>query len=385
METTKRAARRIMGRYLLRFIKKTVVVLSPWLLVCFFVFLVVLSLFGALPEKADPGRAKVKEFVSKQEISVVSKYGQEQEFVLPWGLVYAVLGFADGWPREPDMTRAKRVYENLKPLFSYEDYDEKFVTTYYETGEDGNVYSYTVTTWVRVKLLVKVSAYEGIHLFHFEEVTEIEGDTEHTYMKPAGREFLRDYARLDACLAAELRRKGNIETVLLAGGDMAWPVPSSHVITSPFGMRRHPITGKFSFHTGIDISAAPGAEIISAADGIVRGTGDDSVYGLWILLDHGMGWATFYAHCSVLLVYPGDVTSKGQKIAEAGSTGMSTGPHLHFEVRQKGEFINPLGGVELPEGVMVPVQDNLDRRLVLEAGKAFMKGEASLEWLKEKL
>lgn len=381
----KRIAGKMIRRSLLRFVKKIMIIFSPYVFMFLLVSLVVLSLFGALPEKADPGRAKVKEFVSKQEISVVSKYGQERDFVLPWGLVYAVLGFADGWAREPDMTRAARVHESLQPVFTYEDYDERFVTTYYETDEEGNVYSYTVTMWVRVKLLVQASTFEGIHIFHYEEVTETEGDTEHTYMRPAGREFLRDYARLDACLAAELGRKENIETVLLKGGDMAWPVPSSHVVTSPFGMRRHPVTGKFSFHTGMDISAVPGAEIVSAADGIVRGTGDDSVYGLWILLDHGTGWATFYAHCSVLLVSPGDMISKGQKIAEAGNTGMSTGSHLHFEVRQKGKLIDPLGGVELPEGVMVPVRDSTDRRLVLEAGKAFMKGETSLEWLKEKL
>ncbi len=126
------------------------------------------------------------------------------------------------------------------------------------------------------------------------------------------------------------------------GGGMIWPSASSRRITSPYGNRLHPILKVYKFHSGIDIGASYGTNILAANSGTVIKAGYNSSYGYMVMIDHGGGIVTLYAHSSKLLVSTGDVVKKGQTIALIGSTGMSTGPHLHFEVRVNGVFKNPL-------------------------------------------
>jgi len=124
------------------------------------------------------------------------------------------------------------------------------------------------------------------------------------------------------------------------GGVMLWPVPSSTRITSQYGYRT--LFGQREFHTGIDIGAPSGNNILAAADGVVIFSGTKGGYGYCVIIDHGGGIATLYAHASVLLVKEGQKVSKGQVIAKIGSTGRSTGPHLHFEVRVNGNHTDPM-------------------------------------------
>lgn len=126
-----------------------------------------------------------------------------------------------------------------------------------------------------------------------------------------------------------------------AGGNFCWPSASSTKVTSEFGMRLHPILKVNKLHTGIDIRAAAGAKVLAANSGTVIKAGWNNSYGNVVMIDHGGGIVTLYAHNSKLLVGTGDVISKGQTIALAGSTGQSTGPHIHFEVRVNGEYQNP--------------------------------------------
>ena len=126
------------------------------------------------------------------------------------------------------------------------------------------------------------------------------------------------------------------------GGSMAWPVPGYTRITSPFGMRTHPITGVYKLHTGCDIGAPYGAQFVAANDGIVTYAGYNAAYGNMVIIDHGGGVTTLYAHGSRILVNVGDVLSQGTPVLEVGSTGYSTGPHAHFEVRINGEYVQPL-------------------------------------------
>lgn len=126
------------------------------------------------------------------------------------------------------------------------------------------------------------------------------------------------------------------------GGTMAWPVPGYTRITSQFGMRTHPITGVYKLHTGVDIGAPMGATFVAANDGLVTYSGWNNAYGNMVIVDHGGGITTLYAHGSEILVQAGDTVFQGTPVLKVGSTGYSTGPHAHFEVRINGEYVQPL-------------------------------------------
>ena len=129
------------------------------------------------------------------------------------------------------------------------------------------------------------------------------------------------------------------------GGTMTWPCPSSYTITSAFGNRKHPILRKYKMHTGIDIGASKGASIVAANSGtVIMAYYDKKGYGNVVVIDHGGGISTLYAHCSKILVKVGAKVKAGQNIAKVGSTGLSTGNHLHFEVRVNGEPKDPMKG-----------------------------------------
>ena len=126
------------------------------------------------------------------------------------------------------------------------------------------------------------------------------------------------------------------------GGAMIWPVPGYTSITSEYGMRVHPITGAYKLHTGVDIGAPLGANFVAAANGIVSKATFNAAYGNMVIIDHGGGVQTLYAHGSEILVQVGQTVEAGTPILKVGSTGYSTGPHAHFEIRIDGQTINPL-------------------------------------------
>ena len=135
------------------------------------------------------------------------------------------------------------------------------------------------------------------------------------------------------------------------GGDMLWPVAiSGTVITSEFGIREHPIQGVVKQHTGLDIGGAPlGTPVIAAADGVVSYSGWLGGYGNCVMINHGDGVVTLYGHGNKVLTSVGANVKAGDVIMEVGSTGNSTGPHLHLEVRENGTCVNPLKYVKVPQ------------------------------------
>ncbi len=138
----------------------------------------------------------------------------------------------------------------------------------------------------------------------------------------------------------EIAKQG-LDTAYI-GGVLAWPVPGYNKITSYYGMRVHPITGQYKLHTGVDISAPTGVNFIAANDGIVTKAEYNSAYGKMVIIDHGGGISTLYAHGSEILVTVGQIVKKDDPILKVGSTGYSTGPHAHFEVRINGVVTDPL-------------------------------------------
>lgn len=113
-------------------------------------------------------------------------------------------------------------------------------------------------------------------------------------------------------------------------------------LTSGFGWRVNPITGKVSFHTGIDIAVPEGTPVSAALPGVVKETGSNAAYGYYVLMDNGGGVQTFYGHLSAIVAPQGSALRAGGVLAKSGNTGMSTGPHLHFEIRVHGKYMNAL-------------------------------------------
>lgn len=132
--------------------------------------------------------------------------------------------------------------------------------------------------------------------------------------------------------------KGKLEKIVNAIPTL---VPVKGEISSPFGMRNHPIKKVNKVHEGVDLSSSKGDPILAAASGKVEYSGYNSGYGYHIIIDHKNGYRTIYAHSSKLLVKEGELVKKGQKIALVGSTGVSTGPHLHFEIRIGNTPVDP--------------------------------------------
>lgn len=133
------------------------------------------------------------------------------------------------------------------------------------------------------------------------------------------------------------------------GGTMQWPIYGHYKITSNYGMRVHPITGVYKLHTGVDISATIGTEFTAMAKGIVVKAEYNSAYGNMVIIDHGGGVQTLYAHGSEIIAELGQEVNAGDVVLKVGSTGYSTGPHAHFEVRINGTPVNPLDYVSIPE------------------------------------
>ena len=143
---------------------------------------------------------------------------------------------------------------------------------------------------------------------------------------------------------AMLMGGGEQETTWEGTGIFEWPLPGDFSITSPFGYRTDPITGEASFHDGVDISAPEGTAILAAADGVVvtanRTDSWGGSYGYYVKIRHDETYETLYAHCSEVLVKAGQEVEQGDVIALVGSTGNSTGNHLHFEVREGGTEVD---------------------------------------------
>lgn len=151
-------------------------------------------------------------------------------------------------------------------------------------------------------------------------------------------------SQLESQVAEEKRALAAANGITLSydGGMFQWPAPSYTRISSPFGYRIHPTLGVQLYHNGVDLASPSGSKILAAYDGVVVAADYTSVMGNYIMIDHGDGLYTVYMHASALYVSKGDVVIKGEHIAAVGSTGRSTGPHLHFSVRLNGQYVDPM-------------------------------------------
>lgn len=156
--------------------------------------------------------------------------------------------------------------------------------------------------------------------------------------KKAYAEYEKEEAKIEKQIQAELAKLSGD----YVGGTFLWPCPGHTTITSTFGWRYHPILHVNKLHTGTDIKALTGTKVVAANSGTVVTSEYNSAYGNYIIINHGGGKATLYAHLSKRQVQKGGSVTKGQQIGLVGSTGYSTGAHLHFEVRINGAPVNPM-------------------------------------------
>ena len=164
---------------------------------------------------------------------------------------------------------------------------------------------------------------------------------------------------------------GSTEITEVDGVKMASGDPASVNVSSNFGLRTHPVTGIYKLHTGTDIGAPMGSDFIAANDGIVTYAGWNTAYGMMVIVDHGGGITTLYAHGSEILVNVGDTIYQGHPVLKVGSSGYSTGPHAHFEVRINGQYVEPLDYItsyslgdknkkEKIENTVVEIEDTIE-------------------------
>lgn len=174
-----------------------------------------------------------------------------------------------------------------------------------------------------------------------KEITAYESDikTQEQAIKEY-EEYIREQDETIAALEKALQAMGGGDRTY-DGGMFKWPAPSYTRISSDYGWRIHPTLGVNKFHNGVDMAAPGGSPILAAYDGTVAAAGYSSTMGNYIYLNHGSGLVTIYMHASALYVSAGQTVSKGDKIAAVGTTGRSTGNHLHFGVRLNGEYVSP--------------------------------------------
>lgn len=148
---------------------------------------------------------------------------------------------------------------------------------------------------------------------------------------------------LEAAIAAEKKRleEENRKAINYDGGKFKWPAPSYKRISDDYGNRIHPTLGTQQFHNGVDMAAPSGSPILAAYDGEVIAASYSSTMGNYMMIDHGDGLITIYMHASSIGVSVGQEVTRGQQIGCVGSTGRSTGPHLHFGVRLNGSYVSP--------------------------------------------
>jgi len=176
---------------------------------------------------------------------------------------------------------------------------------------------------------------------------ETEGPAGEGPVVPALDELL---ASLDATIEDRSRQLAALETLILSRELARQVVPGGRpveagYISSFFGNRTDPFSGEAAFHAGIDFAGAPGTRVLAVADGVVSHAGRESGYGKLVEIIHGNGYVTRYAHNASVLVQPGQTVRRGDPVALMGSTGRSTGTHVHFEVLRDGRHVNPMSFV----------------------------------------
>lgn len=235
-----------------------------------------------------------------------------------------------------------------------EEYDNKMLREYkascelIEKEKDALIAEEKELEEAKSQLLSQQSEMEDVIKKKEEEVAKYESDIANS--EEAVRVYEQEIAEqtqlikdLEATIAAEKKRleESNKSKIKYDGGKFAWPAPSYTRISDDYGWRTHPILNVKQYHNGIDIASPSGSPVLAAYNGEVVTASYTAAMGNYIMIDHGDDLYTLYLHLSSIGVSKGETVSRGQQIGKVGSTGRSTGPHLHFTVRKNGEYDSP--------------------------------------------
>ncbi|NQZ52916.1 MAG: M23 family metallopeptidase [Piscirickettsiaceae bacterium] len=206
---------------------------------------------------------------------------------------------------------------------------------------------------IRLKALTeKLARMSGLDTAEYLlDVEPAQGGIERDELAITADEFEFNSTELAALFDQQSLQLSSIQDYLITEDNIESAIPSGRPVkagwvSSYYGQRVDPFTGKKAFHHGLDFAGKAGSGVYSVADGIVSWTGKRNGYGVMIDIDHGNGYVTRYAHNKTLKVKEGDRITKGQTIALMGSTGRSTGPHVHFEILRDGKTVNPYNFVK---------------------------------------
>ena len=234
------------------------------------------------------------------------------------------------------------------------DYDSKMLEEFkqnrefIETCKEELEAEESILSEAKAKVDAEQQNLEGLISTKENEINKYEGDISNK--QQAIKEYEADIAAqtatiqaLEAAVAEEKRKleAENGTSITYDGGMFKWPAPSYTRISDDYGTRIHPILGIEQFHNGVDMAAPGGSPILAAYDGEVVAADYNSSMGNYIMINHGDGLYTIYMHASALYVSQGSTVARGDKIAAVGSTGRSTGNHLHFSVRSNGSYVSP--------------------------------------------
>jgi len=242
---------------------------------------------------------------------------------------------------------------NAEYVQAIESYDEKLLSDYTKAKlvlADKNLLLTTLTSNMDVLSEAYQNKQDSLQVLSDEKEAQINSyqasiDTMNSKVKTLEDLEAEVQAKISAAetsFSASYSTSGSTGSGVYNGAQFLWPVPTSSVITSYYGPRTAPTAGATTDHKGIDISCNEGSEVIAVADGTVIYVGYIGSGGNTVVLDHGSGIATVYHHLSTYNCAVGDTVKAGQTICYSGNTGVSTGPHLHFAVRENGNYVNPL-------------------------------------------
>jgi len=372
-------------------------------LVFFFLLLVEVGFLFAFFGDASTDRVvqnnalEAAQIVSSVAPPVESYNKAEENFFLPYGIPYTIQLYARDWDDNMDKEMVKNIATDLKPVFIYFEYDEP--TEVWESWYDkkGNYYSSHYTVYNKRKFIKSVDTYAGVFYPIYQvfesrneiSMPEYNGKINYHrlevvhFLAQVGVDFLTDWTRLDNAIVKYAYSNSNnpdsssitIETYESEPGKMIYPFSGSYQVTSPFGPRIHPVYGVERFHSGVDFGTPLGTPILTVLDGVVVTVGPGGGYGNVVIIRHANNLSTVYAHLSKIYVKPGDFVKQGQIVALSGNTGVSTGPHLHFEVRENGKPVDPmpyLGGTVHYAGGTIHYVPEIERTMVMETAFSIM-------------